>query len=244
MFYYLLIAFQAFCIFHVYKSRNEYYWYFVIFFVPLIGALVYFFSQIINKTNFNNTIHKVNSTINPKKKIKDLEKKLSFSNTFQNLINLADAHRENKHYSKAIIYYEKALNGNFKNHSHTLNKAAKCYFEIKKFDKVVDCASKLDLDKTFRNTLYIYAVSLEECGKYEEAEIHFRKADKKYTNYRERLELSKFLIRRTKSEEAKTVLNEIVSEIDNMLETNQRKYSFVYKESLKLIHKIKLNINS
>ena len=238
MFYYLLIAFQAFCIFHVYKSRNEYYWYFVIFFVPLIGAIVYFFSQIINKTNFNSTIHKVNSAINPKKKIKDLEKKLSFSNTFQNLINLADAHRENKNYSKAIIYYEKSLKGNFKNHPHTLNKAAKCYFEIQRFDKAVECARKLDLDNAFRNTLYIYAISLEKCGEYEESEVQFRKADKKYTNYGERLELSKFLIRRTKNDEAKKVLNEIIAEIDNMIEINQRKYSFIYQESVNLINKI------
>lgn len=70
MFYYLLIAFQAFCIFHVYKSRNDYYWYFVIFFVPLIGASVYCHSQIINKTNIKNFIKKVNYSIYPRKKLK------------------------------------------------------------------------------------------------------------------------------------------------------------------------------
>ena len=238
MFYYLLIAFQAFCIFHVYKSRNENYWYFVIFFVPLIGALVYFFTQIISSKNIKKTTDKINSIINPRKKIKDLEKKLSLSDTFQNLINLADAHRENKDYLKAIVYYEKALNGNFKNHLHTLNKAAKCYFEIKKFDKVVEYACKLDLDKAFRNTLYIYAISLEKCQDFEEAEIQFKKADKKYSNYGERLELSKFLIRRTKNDEAKVILKEIIGEIDNMIETNQKKYSFIYQESVKLVKQI------
>lgn len=238
MFYYLLIAFQAFCIFHVYKSRNEYYWYFVIFFVPLIGALVYLFSQIINGTNIKNTTNKINAVINPRKEIKDLEKKLSFSDTFQNQVNLADAYRKNKEYSKAITFYEKALIGNFKNHPHTLNKAAKCYFEIKKFDKVVEYASKLDLDKSFRNTLYIYAIALERCGDFDEAEIQFRKTNKRYSNYAERLELSKYLVRRSKNEEAKVVLTEIIAEVDNMIETNQRKYSFIYQESKKIMHKI------
>lgn len=238
MLYYLLIAFQAFCIFHVYKSRNEYYWYFVIFFVPLIGSLVYLFTQIITKTNFNNATDKLNSIIDPSKKIKDLEKKLSFSDTFQNTINLADAYRESKDYSKAISYYEKALEGNFKNHPHTLNKAAKCYFELKQFDKVVEYASKIDLDKSFRNSLYIYAISLENCGNFEEAEIQFRKTDKRYSNYGERLELSKFLIRRNKKEDAKIILKEIVAEIENMIENNQRKYKFIYQQSDKLLNEI------
>jgi hypothetical protein len=238
MFYYLIIAFQAFCIFHVYKSRNEYYWYFVIFFVPLIGAVVYFFTQIINKTNIKNAANKINSVINPGKKIRDLEKKLSFSNTFQNLINLADAYEENKNYEKAILYYEKALIGNFKKHPHTLNKAAKCYFEIKNYDKVVEYASELNLEKSFRNSIYIYAISLEKCGNLDEAEIQFRKTAVRYSNYGERLELSKFLIRRDKKEDAKIVLNEIVGEINNMIETNKRKYRFIYQESNKLLSKI------
>lgn len=238
MLYYLLIAFQAFCIFHVYKSRNEYYWYFVIFFVPLIGALVYLFSQVINKTNINKAKNKINAFLNPTKKMKDLEKKLSFSNTFQNKINLADAYIENKEYDKAIVYYEKALEGNFKNHSHTLNKAAKCYFQLNSYNKVVEYLNQINLDKSFRNSVYMYAISLEKCENFDEAEIQFRKTNKRYSNYGERLELSKFLIRRNKNEDAKIVLNEMISEIENMIETNQRKYRFVYKEATKLMKQI------
>ena len=128
--------------------------------------------------------------------------------------------------------------GNFKNHHHTINKAAKCYFELKKFDKVVEYASQLDLEKTFRNTLFIYAISLEKCNHLEEAEIQFKKADKKYSNSTERLELSKFLIRRTKNEEAKIILKELVVEIDNMIETNRKKYNYIYQKSVKLIDEI------
>jgi len=238
MLYYLIIAFQAFCLFHVYKSRNEYYWYFVIFFVPVIGSLVYFFTQITNKRNLKSASDTINAAINPTKKIKDLEKKLSFSDTFQNTINLADAHRENKDFANAIIFYEKALNGNFKNNPHTLNKVAKCYFEVKKFDKVVANLSEIDVDNSFRDSLYIYAIALEECGDFEEAEIQFRKTDKRYSNYGERLELSKFLIRRNKKEDAKIILDEIIGEINNMIETNQRKYKFIYQQSNKLISEI------
>ena len=96
MFYYILVAFQAFCIFHVYKSRNESYWYFVIFLVPLIGSLIYLFSQIINKKNIKNTKNKLTEVVNPAKKIKELEQKLSLSDTFQNKIHLADEYKNQK----------------------------------------------------------------------------------------------------------------------------------------------------
>ena len=238
MLYYILIAFQAFCIFHAYRSRNDYYWYFVIFFVPVIGGLVYFFSQIITRTNIKKGIKSIQIIINPRKNIEDLEKKLSQSNTIQNQIYLADAYFENKEYGKAINYYEMALIGNFHKKSHTLNKAAKCYFQIKRYDKVVEYVSQLDLDNAFRNTIFIYAVALEKCENYEEAEIQFKKANKKYSNYGERLELSKFLIRRSKGAEAKIILKELCLEIDNMNDINKTKYDVIYKKSSRLIKKI------
>lgn len=238
MLYYVLIAFQAFCLFHVYKTRNDYYWYFVIFFVPLIGGAVYFFTQVLNKRNVDDAIDSINTVINPTKKIKDLEKKLAFSDTFQNKINLADAHIENKDYEKAIFYFEKALSGKYENHPHTLNKALKCYFHLKDYKKVVDYANKIDVENSFSDSLCIYGISLEKCGFLDEAEVKFRKVDRRYSNYPERLELSKFLIRRDKKDDAKTVLEDVITEINNMIETNQRKYRYIYRESKKLMSEI------
>jgi hypothetical protein len=238
MLYYLLIAFQAFCIFHVYKTRNDYYWYFVIFFVPLIGGAVYLFTQILNKRNIDDTLDKISAILNPTKKIKDLEKKLSFSNTFQNKINLADAHLENKEYEKALNFYEKALDGKYENHPYTINKALKCYFTLNNFKKVVYYANKIDIEKSFKGSLCIYAISLEQCNFLDEAEIQFKKVNKRYSNYPERLELAKFLIRRDKKEDAKTVLEGLITEINNMIETNKRKYKYIYKEAKKLMSEI------
>lgn len=238
MLYYLLIAFQAFCIYHVYKSRNDYYWYFVIFFVPLIGGAVYFFTQVLSKRNVDDAIDSINTVINPTKKIKDLEKKLAFSDTFQNKLNVGDAYVENNDYTNAIGYYEQALSGKYENHPHTLNKALKCYFHLKDYKKVVDYASKIDIENSFKDSLCIYGISLEKCNFLEEAEAQLKKVDKRYSNYPERLELSKFLMRRNKKEDAKIVLNDVITEINNMIETNQRKHRYIYRESKKLMSEL------
>ncbi|WP_026775313.1 hypothetical protein [Polaribacter sp. Hel_I_88] len=238
MFYYILIAFQAFCIFHVYKSRNENYWYFVIFLVPLIGSLIYLFSQIINKNNIKKTKNKLTEVVNPTKKIKDLEQKLAISDTFQNKIYLADEYKNQKDYNNAILYYEKALEGKFKNNSHTINKVLKCYFEIKNYSKVVEYAKKIPLDTSFKGSICIHALALEKCNFFEEAELQFRKTNIRYSNYGERLQLSEFLVRIGKQQEAKVVLEEIIGEIDNMTEINQKKYRVIYLESRKLLKSI------
>jgi hypothetical protein len=206
--------------------------------VPVIGAIIYLFSQIINKENIKTAGNKFLELVNPNKNIKDLEKKLENSHTFQNKINLADAYRNKKDFTNALKYYEKALDSNFEDEAHTINKAIKCYFEIGNYKKVVEYAKKLNLDKSFRNTIFIYAVSLEKTGYISEAEVQFRKTNKRYSNYYERLELSKFLIRNDNKEEAPEILNDIIGEINNMTASNKNKYKFIYRECKKLLSEL------
>ena len=233
MYYYLIIALQVFCFYHVYKNKNDYYWYFIIFFIPLIGGLIYLFTQVINKNDVAIITEEITTIINPTKKIKSLEHALEFSNTFQNKINLADAYLENKEYNNAILNYESALESNFKEDPYTLNKLIKCYFEVQNFEKVIENSRKINLAKDFQETLNFYGLALEEKGNFEEAEIQLRKTDKRYSNYNERLALSKFLIRRNKKMEAKEILEEIILETKTMTSANKKKYKLVILEAEK-----------
>lgn len=206
--------------------------------MPLIGALIYLFSQIINKTNIKNTKNKLTEVVNPTKKIKELEQKLSLSDTFQNKIHLADEYKNQKDYNNAILYYEKALGGKFQTNSHTINKVLKCYFEIKNYGKVVNYGQKIPLDTSFKGSIFMYAVALENCDYFKEAEIQFRKTNIRYSNYAERLQLAEFLVRIDKQQEAKEILVQIVGEIDNITEINQKKHRIVYLESRKILKSI------
>jgi hypothetical protein len=236
--YYLTIALQIFCIYHAYKNRSDTYWYFIIFFIPLLGCIAYFLTHILKRKDVAIISQEITTIINPTKKIKDLEKELEFSNTFQNKINLGDAYRDNKDYLNAITYYEKALEANFKNEPHTLNKLIHCYFKTNNFDKVIVYANKIDLEKNFKESIYFFGLALEQKERFKEAEIQLRKVDKRYSNYPERLEFSKFLIRRNKKEDAKEVLSEIASEIKSMTKSNSKKHRYIFIESGKLLNEI------
>lgn len=238
LYYYFIIALQIFCVYHAYKNKSNFYWYLIVFFIPLIGCIVYILTQVINKRDVANITEEITTIINPTKKIRDLETALQFSDTFQNKINLADGYLENRDYNNAILYYEKALESNFKEEPHTLNKLVRCYFEIQNFDKVIEYSKKINLDKDFKDANYFYGLALEEKGEFDKAEVHLRKMDRRYSNYNERLKLSKFLIRRGKNEDAKEVLNEVILEINSMTKLNARKYRTVFIESEKILNEI------
>ena len=236
MLYYLIIGLQIYCAYHVYKNRNNMYWYFIIFFIPVIGCIIYLLTQVINKTDVTQITEEITTIINPTKKIKELETALKFSNTFQNKINLADAYAQNKEYQNAIEYYENALESNFKDDPHTINKLIICYYNIQDYDKVIAYAPKIDLQKNFKETLFFYGLALEKRGELELAEIQLRKIDIRYSHYSERLELSKFLIRNNKKDAAKEILTEVITEINAMTNANARKNRSILSEARKILN--------
>ena len=49
MYYYLIIALQVYCLYHLYNNRNAYYWWFIILFLGPIGCVIYLITQVYNK---------------------------------------------------------------------------------------------------------------------------------------------------------------------------------------------------
>ncbi|WP_242202541.1 hypothetical protein [Aestuariivivens insulae] len=89
MYWYLIIALQAYCLYHFYKHRTNYYWVFLILFFPLIGCIIYIILKVYNRQDAEKISNEITHIINPTKKITDLEKRLQFSESYQNRINLA-----------------------------------------------------------------------------------------------------------------------------------------------------------
>lgn len=237
MYYYFIIALQAYCIYHLFKNRNPYYWVFVILFLPLIGCAIYLITQVYNKRDAEKIQDNLVSIIHPTKKIKDLESKLKFSETYQNRVNLADAFLENKEYLKAIPHYLDALEDNLQNGSYVIKQLIECYFNVGDFDKVILYAERIKHSSEFLKvrSQFLYGLALEKMGKIEEAEINLKEIDVRYSFYEERFVLAKFLLSRNKTEEAKAILDEIYLESQNMTKQNQR----IYRHTISEVEKLK-----
>jgi hypothetical protein len=224
MFYYLTIGLQVYCIYHAIKNRNPYYWIFVILFLPAIGSAIYLITQVYNKRDAEKIQSNLVSMINPTKKIKDLEKRLEFSETYQNRINLADAYLEIKDYQKAITHYKKALEDHIQNDVFVIKQLIEALYKAEHYEEVVVYAEKIDSQTEFKKSRaqFLYGLALEKLEKYDQAEENLKQINARYSFYEERLVLAQFLLNRNKTAEAKEIIDEIYAESQYMTKENKK----------------------
>lgn len=224
--YYIIAALQVYCIYHLIKNRNQYYWIFLILFIPVIGSAIYILTQIYNKRNTEKIQEGLTAVLTPSKKVKDLEKKLEFSDTYQNRINLAEAYFEMKNFEKAITHYEIALKDKDQNNFFVIKKLIASYYHTHNFDRAVFYGDQIkdELDFRTKNVQFLYGLALNELGRDVEAEAQLRQIDERYSNYNERLALAKFLQNKGKTEDAQEILEDLKTESQHFTKPNKIKY--------------------
>ncbi|NER12345.1 tetratricopeptide repeat protein [Leptobacterium flavescens] len=225
MYYYLILAFQGFCIYHAYKNRKEYYWYFLIIFLPLIGCLIYLFTQVFSKSDVDKAQQELTHLVDPGKRIRDLERRMKFTDTFENRVALADAYLLTERYDEAIGLYEKSLDGMFKNDYYTISKLVEAYFRKGDVEKTLEYAGRIKNASEFKKSRsqFYYGLALNEADRWEEAEEQLRQTDLRYSNYEERITFADLLKQRGKLKDALEIYKEIISEGEYMKPENRRK---------------------
>ncbi len=237
MWYFMVIALQAFCIYHAIKHRRPYYWIFIIFFLSFIGCILYIITQVYNKRDAEKITSEITSIINPTKKIKDLEKQLDFADTYQNRVNLADAYLENKDYINAITHYKEALDGNFQNDFYVIKNMIEAYHHLEDYTSVVSYGAQIATHSEFKKsrTQFLYGLALEKEGDVLAAEENLSAIDIRFSFYDERLVYAKFLLQINKKEAATEILEALVAEGQHMTKPNKRLYGSTIKAAEKLL---------
>ncbi|SEL77739.1 hypothetical protein SAMN04487910_3218 [Aquimarina amphilecti] len=238
--YFLIIALQGFCIYHAFKNNREYYWYFLIVLLPVIGCIIYLVTQVFNKRDLDVVQKEIVSVVNPTKKVNDLKKQVEFADTFQNRVFLGDALYEIKDYNSGIGEYEIALNGKYKSDSGVVKKLLEGYYQTSQFDKVIFCAEQINEKIDFKGSRsqFLYGLALGKQGRNEEAKENLKPIDQRYSNYEERYILAQFLINQGKIMDGKEILSEIILESQHMSKPNRHKYRRVVNDVKKLIESV------
>jgi len=204
--------------------------------LPLVGGIVYIITQVYNRRSAEKIQDNLVSIINPTKKIKDLENRLQFTETYQNRIDLADALMEIKDYNNAIPHYLKALEDTIQNDLYATKKLLECYLNTEDYESVIKYAERIKESTEFKKSRsqFLYGLALEKMGNIKEAETHLRAIDIRYSFYEERFVLAKFLNEINKVDEAKSILDEILHESQNMTKQNKSMYRHLISETEKL----------
>lgn len=211
--YYIPIALQAICVIHCMRTGNQK-WIWLIIFLPVIGALIYFFSEILTGNKINQVTSGVGSVLNPGGSIKKLEEQLRFSDTFQNRIALADAYLANGHTQNAIDLYEHSLTGVFTENEYLIKQLIVAYANVGRFADILPLAKKLYNTPQFIRSRehMIYAIALENTGNSEQAEKEFKSMNSRFAYFEARYQYALFLIRAQRQAEAKDLLEAMIHE--------------------------------
>ena len=224
-FYYVSIILQIICVFHCIRKGNQNKWIWIIVFLPLVGCLIYFFTEIVNSGDIQKVQSGLGEVFNPSGSIRKLEENLRFSDTFNNRVALADGYLYAGNTDKAIELYESSLKGAFVENEHVLAQLVVAYSKKQRYRDVINCAEKLyHLPQfSFSRAHILYAQALAKEGLKEKAEKEFRKMNSKYSHYEGRYYYGLFLLGEERTDEAYDLFKEMVSE-GTHLSSRERKY--------------------
>lgn len=237
-YYFIIIALQAFCVLHCIKRGRQNTWIWLIIFLPVVGSLIYLYSEVFTSNEIRNVQSGVGNMLNPGGKIRKLENNLKFTDTFNNRVALADAYLATGQTAKATELYESSLTGNFIENEYVLSQLIIAYFQLKRYDDIIPIAKKIQkLPQFGRSRAHIlYAMALAATGKDSEAETEFRMMKARFSNFEARYQYGCFLIRAGRREEAKQLLAEMTGEftyLSSPEKRNNRQWFALAKDELR-----------
>src|ERR1700754_707680 len=141
--YLVSIVLEAICVIHCLAKGNQQKWIWVIIFLPFIGCVVYFFTEIVNAGYARSLGEGLGGMVNPLGRIKRLENTLRFTDTFNNRVMLADAYLAVGRTDEAIELYTSSLTGAFTENEHVIKQLIRAYFEKQRYAEVIAMARKL-----------------------------------------------------------------------------------------------------
>jgi hypothetical protein len=227
-YYYLIIGLQIYCGIHSYRRGTLNRWIFLIAFLPVVGSIIYLYSEVLSNRSTFRTIRKpgidMGAVLNPGGKIKKLEDELRFTDTFANKVKLADAYLAAGLTDKAIDLYNASLSGAFAENEHVLAQLIVAYFEQQRYDEVIPIAKKLyKLPQFARSKAHmLYAMALEHTGNTEQAENEFKAMKGRYSYFEQRYQYGLFLMRAGRDKDAWQIFTEMLNEEQHLGQVEKR----------------------
>lgn len=217
-FYIITVALQVICILHCMRRGTQQKWIWILIFLPLVGCIIYIFTEIFSRRDFQQIQSGMSSVFNPSGQIRKLEENLRFSDTFNNRVALADEYLLSGQTDRAIDLYESSLTGNFIENEHVQSQLLQAYFQKKKFSEVIQIGQKLYGRPQFigSRSRILFAMALDQNGEPEKAEDEFKAMKARYANFEARYQYALFLRRYGHEGEALELLKEITSEAGHL----------------------------
>jgi hypothetical protein len=245
LFFSVPIILQIICIIHVLKTGRPGWWIFVIIFVPLAGGVAYLIVELIPsllKSQRPARLHEtLIHTLNPGKKIEELEERLEESDTFLNKKELADEYVRQGFYEKAEALYRQCLTGPYTDDIYILHSLAHTLFKLQRYDEAEELLQRIhEKEGRFENhdAWLLYADVLTEKGNYEEAEKEYRVLSTSYPGLKAMFHYGVFLRKNGKTNEASATFRQLLKLYSRLQSFNKRTERVWEQKAREALHDI------
>lgn len=172
----VLLALQVLLVVHVMKTGRQTYWVFIVMMLPLVGAIAYFFVEILPEMAHSRAGRQVakdlHSVVNPDRELRQLTREAARADTVENRFKLAKECLNKDRYDEARELLEGCLEGIHTEDPSILLALAKARFGLQDFAGTIEALDRVrQADPNFQSAEghLLYARGLEGQGKTEEA---------------------------------------------------------------------------
>lgn len=215
----LSIAIQAVAIIHVLRTGRDMRWIFLIFFLPGIGALIYFAIEVLPSLNQNLTtrraVRRVRETIDPQRGIRATELEYERNPSVETASRLADELTRAGRCDDAIRICNEARVGLFEDDPKLLLSLAGAEFDAARYADAIATLERLrEKNPGFRSPdgHLLYARALEESGATERALSEYEAVSRYYPGAEARVRRALLEKKVGRHEQAEALLGEVLKD--------------------------------
>lgn len=205
------------CTIHVLKKGRPIYWLFLIWILSGIGAVIYFFVEILPDLQRSPTVSQVGSglvtAVNPGRNVRKLEEELEISDTVKNRQVLAKAYVEAKRFDEAIEMFQSCLKGIYKDDPPVLLAMAEAQFLNRSHGDALATLERLSgVDGNFRpmERRLLLAQVFEALERNEEALNEYESLANQYPGEEARCRYGLLLVKTGQADKAQEVFQRIL----------------------------------
>lgn len=215
------LAFMVTCVVHAIRRGNIFPWIYIIVLLPGIGSLIYFFMEILPEMTRSRGAAqlgaKARQMADPNKSLRDAHRAAEMVGSVDAKRTLAEEYVARGNYAGAVVIYQEAAQGQFKDDPALLMGLARAQFlsgDAAGAQASLDALQAADPSFVSAEGHLLYARALEAQGKDEEALTEYRRLVPYHSGEEARARLGMLLERLGERDEARAVYTQVVKSLD------------------------------